>query len=97
MIFKKLLAFVLLGRPLFLVGGFVLHALGVAMALYGGAALNLAALLWGQIAISAIQWMTHYSNDYFDLDADRANPTPTTGQAAAGFWRMGGCRRASRW
>jgi 1,4-dihydroxy-2-naphthoate polyprenyltransferase len=21
--------------------------------------------------------MTHYSNDYFDLDADRANPTPT--------------------
>ncbi|HWZ90779.1 MAG TPA: prenyltransferase, partial [Polyangiaceae bacterium] len=23
------------------------------------------------------QWMTHYSNDYFDLEADRANSTPT--------------------
>lgn len=74
---KTARALITLGRPLFLAGGFVLHALGVAMALYGGARLNFAALLWGQVAISAIQWMTHYSNDYFDLDADRANATPT--------------------
>ncbi|MEP7292607.1 MAG: prenyltransferase [Chloroflexota bacterium] len=74
---RRLTAFITLGRPLFLVGGFVMHALGVAMALYSGATLNLAALLWGQIAISATQWMTHYSNDYFDLQADRANRTPT--------------------
>ena len=74
---KRIYAFILLGRPLFLVGGIVLHGLGVVIALYDGASLNLAALVWGQIAISAIQWMTHYANDYFDLEADRANRTPT--------------------
>ena len=74
---KRLYAFIRLGRPIFLIGGFVMHGLGVAIALSSGATLDLAALLWGQIAISAIQWMTHYANDYFDLDADRANRTPT--------------------
>lgn len=66
-----------LGRPLFLGGGFLLHGLGVAMALYSGAALDWPALAWGQIAITSIQLMTHYSNDYFDVAADRANLTPT--------------------
>jgi len=62
---------------LFLVGGFALHALGITIALYRGAPLNINALIWGQIMITATQWMTHYSNDYFDLEADRANRTPT--------------------
>jgi len=66
-----------LARPLFLVGGFVFHGLGVAAALYDGAALSGAALLWGQAAITAGQLMTHFANDYFDLAADRANRTPT--------------------
>ncbi|HSM54972.1 MAG TPA: prenyltransferase [Candidatus Sulfomarinibacteraceae bacterium] len=74
---RALIAFVRLGRPLFLAGGFVLHGLGAAMALYDGASLSLAALFWGQAAVTATQVMTHYSNDYFDLDADRANPSPT--------------------
>lgn len=74
---RPLIAFIRLGRPLFLLGGFLFHALGVAIALYQGATINLSALLWGQVAITAIQLMTHYSNDYFDLAADRANPTPT--------------------
>jgi 1,4-dihydroxy-2-naphthoate octaprenyltransferase len=29
------------------------------------------------VAITSIQWMTHYSNEYFDLAADQANSTPT--------------------
>ena len=66
-----------LGRPLFLAGGFVFHALGIAMALYLGVGVNVATLIWGQIVITATQLMTHYSNDYFDLAADRANLTPT--------------------
>jgi 1,4-dihydroxy-2-naphthoate octaprenyltransferase len=73
----RLSYFLRLGRPLFLSGGFVFHGLGVVMALYQGAGLNLAALLWGQAGITAIQLMTHYSNDYFDLAADKANQTPT--------------------
>ncbi|HEX2619896.1 MAG TPA: prenyltransferase [Phototrophicaceae bacterium] len=74
---RRFYQFIRLGRPLFLVGAIVLHLLGVVMALYRGADLNLPAFVWGQIAITAIQWMTHYSNDYFDQTADRANTTPT--------------------
>lgn len=71
------MAFIRLGRPHFLAGGVLLYGLGVAMALYAGASLNLPALFWGQVAVTATQWMTHYSNEYFDLPADRVNPTPT--------------------
>lgn len=74
---STLVYFLRLGRPLFLVGGFVLHGLGVVMALYDGADLRVPALVWGQVVVTATQVMTHYSNDYFDLAADRANPTPT--------------------
>lgn len=70
---RSLYSFIRLGRPLFLIGGFVFHALGVSIALFQGFPLNWAALIWGQVAITAIQLMTHYSNDYFDLPADRAN------------------------
>lgn len=66
-----------MGRPHFLLGGLLLHWLGAAMAQSVGATLNLPALLWGQVAITSIQLMTHYCNDYFDLPADLANATPT--------------------
>ena len=66
-----------LGRPLFLVGGFVFHGLGIAVALYQGATVDIGVLILGQVIITSTQLMTHYSNDYFDLAADRANLTPT--------------------
>lgn len=75
--YLKLTAFFRLGRPLFLVGGVIFHILGVLVALYAGAGLHLPLLIWGQVAITAAQLMTHYGNEYFDLPADRANPTPT--------------------
>src|SRR5262245_35111157 len=73
-------SFVRLGRPKFLVGGFVLYGLGAAVARQrggGAAAIDVGAYLLGQGAITAFQLMTHYANDYFDLAADRANTTPT--------------------
>jgi 1,4-dihydroxy-2-naphthoate polyprenyltransferase len=73
----KVIAFLRLGRLHFLAGGFILNALGTTMALYNGAPFSPRAWLWGQVAITATQLMTHYSNDYFDLAADRANRTPT--------------------
>jgi 1,4-dihydroxy-2-naphthoate octaprenyltransferase len=75
--FARLRAFVKLGRPLFLGGGFVMYALGAALAAYAGAALDWRRYAWGQLAVTAIQLATHYSNDYFDVAADRANSTPT--------------------
>jgi 1,4-dihydroxy-2-naphthoate polyprenyltransferase len=74
---QALVAMLRLGRPLFLVGGFVLHGLGVAIACYQGYPFRPDLFLWGQVAITSAQLMTHYSNDYFDVAADRANLTPT--------------------
>jgi 1,4-dihydroxy-2-naphthoate octaprenyltransferase len=65
-----------LGRYRFLAGGFVLYALGAALA-RATHALDPARYALGQAIITATQLMTHYSNDYFDLEADAANPTPT--------------------
>ncbi len=74
----RLGAFLKLGRPHFLVGGVLLFGLGSALAtLQSRAGINWERYVWGQAIITAAQWMTHYSNDYFDLDADRANATPT--------------------
>jgi 1,4-dihydroxy-2-naphthoate octaprenyltransferase len=66
-----------LGRLLFLTGGFLMYGLGALIALVSGAPLDWAALLCGQVAVTAIQIMTHYSNEYYDLAADQVNPTPT--------------------
>jgi 1,4-dihydroxy-2-naphthoate octaprenyltransferase len=72
-----LIAFVRLGRPQFLVGGLVFYGLGAALALAGGATFDRWRYLLGQLVVTATQLMTHYANDYFDLEADRANLTPT--------------------
>ena len=74
---SSVVAFIRLGRPHFLLGGFLLYGLGAAVAVFGGAAFHLGIYALGQAAIAAIQLMTHYANDYFDLAADRANATPT--------------------
>src|SRR5204863_151574 len=60
-----------------LVGGFLLYGLGAAVAALGGATCSARAYALGQAAVTAIQLMTHYANDYFDAAADRANLTPT--------------------
>jgi 1,4-dihydroxy-2-naphthoate polyprenyltransferase len=76
-VWKIVVAFVRLGRPLFLAGGFVNYALGAAVARLTGHAIDWRRYVLGQAAVTAFQLMTHYANDYFDLDADRANATPT--------------------
>jgi 1,4-dihydroxy-2-naphthoate octaprenyltransferase len=73
----KLIALIRLGRPHFLVGGFLMFGLGAAIAARTGHPIDRQRYLLGQLAVTALQWMTHYANDYFDLDADRANTTPT--------------------
>jgi 1,4-dihydroxy-2-naphthoate octaprenyltransferase len=71
------IAFIRLGRPVFLGGGFVMFALGAAIAAWHGHALDVRRYVLGQLVVTAFQLMTHYANDYFDLEADRANATPT--------------------
>lgn len=70
-------AFIRLGRPIFLLGGFVLYGLGVLWAWRARGTFHFAPFVLGQLTITSAQLMTHYANDYFDLAADRANGTPT--------------------
>lgn len=72
-----ILAFLRLGRPLFLGGGFLMFALGAAIAAWHGHAIDVRRYALGQLAVTTFQLMTHYANDYFDYEADRANLTPT--------------------
>ncbi|MEO7731579.1 MAG: prenyltransferase [Kofleriaceae bacterium] len=74
---QAVLAFIRLGRPLFLGGGFLMFGLGAGIAALTGHALDATRYALGQAAVTAFQLMTHYANDYFDYDADRANTTPT--------------------
>ena len=39
--------------------------------------IDLATWAWGQAIVTASQLMTHYANEYHDLEHDRANPTAT--------------------
>ncbi|HMG20613.1 MAG TPA: prenyltransferase [Kofleriaceae bacterium] len=74
---RELVAFIRLGRPLFLGGGFLLYGLGAAIAAWHGHAIDAGRYALGQAAVTALQLMTHYANDYYDYDCDRANATPT--------------------
>jgi 1,4-dihydroxy-2-naphthoate octaprenyltransferase len=74
---RSVVAFIRLGRPLFLGGGFILYALGALIAKAHGHAIDWHRYAMGQAAVTAFQLMTHYANDYFDYEADLANTTPT--------------------
>ncbi len=76
-LFRRIAYLVRLGRPLHLAGGFIFNGLGMAVALYLGVTINWTAAICCQLAITATQLMTHYSNDYFDQDADAAALSPT--------------------
>ncbi len=65
-----------LGRPLHLVGGALFYGIGLALAAAARPLQGDTATL-GLLALLATQLFTHYSNDYYDLDADRENRSYT--------------------
>jgi len=76
----SLLAFMRLSRLKFLTGGFLGVALGAAIARYQGFPLRWEMLVMLQVAVTSFQLMTHYTNDYFDREADAlAVRTPFSG------------------
>lgn len=74
---RMLVALWRLGRYRFVAGGFLLYALGAALARARGS-LDVHAYVLGQGFITAVQLMTHYGNDYFDIESDRANAVSAT-------------------
>ncbi len=67
---RKVWAFIRLTRPLFLFGGVVLYALGLAVASTQGHAIDVSRALLGQVLVISIQLLAHYSNEYFDFEVD---------------------------
>ena len=68
---RKIWAFIRLTRPLFLFGGVVLYALGLTVASTQGYAIDAGRAVLGQVLVTSIQLLAHYSNEYFDFEVDQ--------------------------
>lgn len=75
-----LLKIIKLGRPQFLVGGFLLFCVGALLAVLFGAEFLLNKFIFGYAILFTAHLAVHYSNDYFDAEADQfITPTPISG------------------
>ncbi len=74
-----------LARPHFLLGGFLVYALGVGIVHYLGYPVNWNVYLLGQLWGTLLQLSVHFLNEYFDAPADEhnSNRTPFTGGSGA--------------
>ncbi|MDD4566802.1 1, 4-dihydroxy-2-naphthoateoctaprenyltransferase [Methanoculleus chikugoensis] len=77
---RALRDFIRLGRFPFLLSGFIPFTAGALLASLLGARFTPAQFLVGYAAMAAAHLSVHYSNDYFDTDADRfVETTPISG------------------
>lgn len=77
---RSLREFIRLGRFPFLLSGFIPFTAGALLAFLLGARFTPAQFLIGYAAMAAAHLSVHYSNDYFDADADRfVETTPISG------------------
>jgi 1,4-dihydroxy-2-naphthoate octaprenyltransferase len=81
--------FIALGRPLHLLGGALFVILGALIAATEGANIRNDLLIGALLGVAAVQLMTHYSNDYFDYDADSANQMRTRWSGGSGVLPQG--------
>ena len=82
-------AFIVLTRPIFLFGGVAVYALGVAIAEFLGAEIDLGRMLLGQLMVTSTQLMTQYSNEYYDLKVDQVNKNRTLFSGGSGILSSG--------
>jgi len=86
---QDLAAFWRLSRPFFLLGGVVLFALGAGVAHAQGKSTSLVVYLLGQLYVTTLQLMTHFQNEYWDIEADRLNLSRTTFTGGSGVLTSG--------
>jgi 1,4-dihydroxy-2-naphthoate octaprenyltransferase len=82
---KNLLLFIRLSRPLFLLGGVLMYALGGGIVHYLGVSLDWTVYWLGQAWVTMLQLSAQYLNEYFDAEQDRQNTnrTPFSGGSGA--------------
>jgi 1,4-dihydroxy-2-naphthoate octaprenyltransferase len=91
--FKNLIAVVRLARPHFLLGGLLLYALGALIARYEAYPIDFKLYWVGQLFVSALQLMTHFLNEYWDVEADRLNQARTPFSGGSGVLTQAGLKR----
>ncbi len=75
-----LLNIIKLGRPQFLVGGFLFFCIGALLAVIFNAEFLLGKFILGYAILFTAHLAVHYSNDYFDVNADQyLEPTAISG------------------
>jgi 1,4-dihydroxy-2-naphthoate octaprenyltransferase len=92
-VIKRWLGFVRMSRPHFLAGGFLLYALGALVARWQGYSLDFGVYWAGQVFVTGVQLMTHYLNEYFDVETDRLNQSRTPFSGGSGMLGPGGFPR----
>ena len=65
-----------MGRPLFLAGSLPIYMLGVTAAQHFASSSRVPLLIAGLVLVWLVQMMTHYVNEYIDLEPDIATATP---------------------
>jgi 1,4-dihydroxy-2-naphthoate octaprenyltransferase len=73
-----------MSRPLFLLGGVLVYALGAGIARYLGEEINWGIYLLGQLYVTTMQLSAHYLNEYFDSQADQSNQNRTLFSGGSG-------------
>ncbi len=91
---KKVLA---LGRLKFLSIGLSLYVLGVLLALNEGVRLDAGRLVFGYFILFLGHLSVHYSNDYFDFEADRLNQSSATSGGSGILAEDPGLLQFSKW
>lgn len=90
---NKLVALIRLARPHFLIGGLILYALGALIARYSGYPIHFDSYWVGQLFVSGLQLMTHFLNEYWDVETDRLNKSRTPFSGGSGVLGPDGIQR----
>jgi 1,4-dihydroxy-2-naphthoate octaprenyltransferase len=86
---SRVLAFLKLTRPIFLLGGVLVYGLGLAWAAHDVPRLDVLAAIVGQVMVTATQLVAQYANEHFDEDADLDNPNRTHFSGGSGVLASG--------
>lgn len=90
---NKIVLFIKLSRPFFLLGAALLYALGAGVAKYLGKPIDWDVYILGQLWGTTLQLATHYLNEYYDASADSDNPNRTLFSGGSGALGGGGLPR----
>jgi 1,4-dihydroxy-2-naphthoate polyprenyltransferase len=83
---RRLLAFLTLTRPVFLLGGVMMYGLGLAWVAEDAPRIDMLAAVVGQVMVTATQLVAQYANEYYDDDADLNNANRTYFSGGSGVF-----------